>query len=179
MVYAAKGGKHMSSALGTRKQATAALRSTAYHESAHAVVAFFSHVSFRRVTIVPGAGTLGHVVLARLPKWFLHSRDEFPDRSRIFAERRIVIAFAGQIAEARLAGSLPRDGMHADNADAVDFASSVLGDPEIVEAFLHYCWVRTESLVKLRWREIESVAAALLENETLSPNQVRLAISAA
>jgi hypothetical protein len=63
--------------------------------------------------------------------------------------------------------------MHSDNQKAVEMAFHLCGcSTKTVEAYLRCCWCQTQDLVNRRWREIEAVAAALLERETLTYDDV-------
>jgi len=69
--------------------------------------------------------------------------------------------------------------MHADNQQAVDLASYVCGSPDTWNAYLHYCFLASRDLVTVRFQEIEAVADALLERETLSYQDVLAVIKSA
>jgi ATP-dependent Zn protease len=148
------------------------LQATAYHEAGHAVVAFFNRVRFKHATIIKGDDSLGHVLLAKSPKWF---QPEYENTARVqfFAEQRIVIDYAGQLAEGKFRGRRPRWGMGQDNEHAVDMAFYFCGSQKTVEAYLHYCWCRSSDAVNARWAQIQAVAAALLERKTLTLDEVR------
>ena len=97
------------------------LNATAYHEAGHAIAAWRNYLTFKYVTIKPEAGSLGHMLHNRLPKWFKPDI-ESTDRQRLHGERLIVTNFAGQIAEAKFRRRRPRYGMHGDNQSDVDMA---------------------------------------------------------
>jgi hypothetical protein len=142
------------------------IRATAYHEAGHAVIAWHFHLRFKHVTINPGSDSLGHVLLGH-PKWF---RPDIAssDRIRIHAERHIIVDLAGQIAEEKFLGKRPRYGMQSDNQNAVGLAFRIGGSEETVDAYLKYCWCAARDCVNVRWKEIESVAAAVVDGETLN-----------
>jgi hypothetical protein len=141
---------------------------TAHHEAGHAVAAWRMYLPFKYVTIKPDAddGSLGHVLHDVHPKWF-RPDDDLSDRVRLRLERHIITSFAGQIAETKFRGRRPRFGMHSDNQIAVDMAFRLGGSRETLEAYLKYCWCRSHDVVNGCWRQIEAMAAALLQKQTL------------
>ena len=138
----------------------------AYHEAGHAVVAWRRDVKFKHVTIVPD-DSLGMLFHGQSPKWFRPDIDSSP-RINLRAESHIVVSFAGQLAEAKFLGKHPRFGMHSDNRQAVDMAFRLCGSEKTVNAYLRYLWSACEDSVSVYWRDIQAVAAALLEKKTLS-----------
>lgn len=147
------------------------IEAVAHHEAGHAVVAWAQELKFKRVAIEPEDDSLGYVAHGPLPKWFQPDL-ELSDRVRLRAERHIVMDFAEQLAEARFRERRPRYGMGADNQSALDMAFRLGGSAETVEAYLRYCWCRSNDLVIMRWREIVAVAAALVAHRTLSYDDV-------
>jgi ATP-dependent Zn protease len=138
------------------------IRATAYHEAGHAVIAWRLDLKFRYATIKPcDDGTLGHVA-------FYRRRSD----SRAKHTNRIVEGYAGQIAEAIYRGRRPLFGMHSDNQQAVNLVNDLYGSQETCEAYLHFCFLRARDLVTSDFGKIKDVAAALLERETLSYQDV-------
>jgi hypothetical protein len=146
---------------------TGLLRAAAHHEAGHAVAAWWHGMKFRRVTIKPDGDSLGHVLLRQFPKWFRPDLEFDNPRVRLRLEHHIIVSFAGQLAEAKFRGRRPRWGMDGDNQQAVEMAYRVCGSRETAEAYLHYCLLASRDLVNVRWREIQALAAALLERNTL------------
>ena len=146
------------------------LKETAHHEAGHAVASWWLGVKFKYVTGAPAADSFGHLK-PRYPKWFQPDADS-SDRVRLHIEQDIIIGFAGQLAQAKFRGERPRYGMHGDNRQAVDMASYRGGSTKTTEAYLRYCWCASEDLVSMRWREIQAVADALLERQTISYKEV-------
>lgn len=157
----------------TVKPKTILLEATAYHEAGHAVVAWRIGMKFRRVTIEPDGGSLGHMLHAKHPKWF-NPEVEFSDRIRLRCESHIIVSYAGQLAQARFRGRRPRWGMESDNHWANEMASRLMsqqmirGSNETFVAFQKFCWQRSLDTVNERWLEIGELATALLERKTLS-----------
>lgn len=144
---------------------------TAYHEAGHAVVAVEERLGIRLVTIVPNEELLGFVLEAPLP------RDFKPDigmnsriRNRIESEARV--CFAGHIAQKR---AYPRS-HRLDGRDiqrAVDLVSYLVPQSKVLGAYLNLLYLQAENLVDFNWQEIEAVANALLERDTISGSEVR------
>ncbi len=129
-------------------------------------------LKFKYVTIKPENDSLGHVMHVRPNKWFRPDMDG-SERIRLRAENYIVTSFAGQLAEGKFVGRRARWGMHDDNRQAVDLAVSVVGgSQDTVEAFLHFCFLRSRDLVQVNWGNIQAVAAALLKQERLTFDDV-------
>jgi hypothetical protein len=167
----------------------ARLRSTAYHEAGHAVVAYFlasqliSYVRepFRYVTIKPKPGeSLGHVRL-RIPKWARpHEEPSTPLawlKFQQYWEQSCIAAFAGRVAEQKHLGKRVRYGYDSDYASMVDVGLFIGGESRHV----HVHWFRwlhmgASEWVNARWLEIEAVAEALMERQTLTYDEVRTVI---
>lgn len=143
------------------------LRATAHHEAGHAVAAWRFGMRFKHVTLKAGDGTLGQMLRGRSPKWFKPDMDS-SDRTRLRAEHDIIVSFAGQVAECKFLGRRPRFGMEGDNQSALNMATYFCSSMSSAEAYLNYCFLTSRDLVNSHWREIEAVAEALLDRESLS-----------
>jgi hypothetical protein len=132
------------------------LEAAAHHEAGHAVVAWKLGIKFRHVTIKADHDSLGHVLFQRMTS-----------NNRLQIERHIIIDFAGQLAEARFREKHPRYGMHDDNQRVVVRVYKFCISKEAAESFLRYSWFMSRDLVNLCWAEIQPVARALLERQTL------------
>jgi hypothetical protein len=156
-------------------------RETAYHEAAHAVHYYWSDVPFRKVTIKPDGDSLGHVALHQSPRWKYDPATPAEEkRARWRIEAEVIGGFAGQLAQARLTGKHPEDGHWKDDQDAVTLAIRLFGGGgDVVDVYLHFCFLRAQGFVNTRprWVEIEALAEALLERETLTKEQVRQVIA--
>ena len=144
----------------------------AFHEAGHAVAALFSFVPFRCVTIISEDESLRHVLLAASPKWFRHD-EGVTDRALMYARRRLVVDFAGQIAEGQFAGRPPNWGMESNDTAAAVLALDVCGSPQAAEAFMQWCWCLSSETIDAHWGEVAAVASALLKRKTLSVHDVR------
>ena len=158
-------------------------RETAHHEAAHAVTYFWYDVPFRKVTIRPDKKreSLGHVAFTRRRlRWKYEPEGPVEERRRrLRMESEIVALYAGAWGEATLKGGMPEDGHAQDDEDAVALASRLFYETEELDAFLRFCFLQARNFVRtpVRWVEIQAVAEALLERETLTRDQVRLVIA--
>jgi hypothetical protein len=137
----------------------------------------------RRATIVPSrdGATLGHVL--HVPLKFVHE-GELDDSPRGIkrAESRVVILYAGPIAERRFRKG--RGSWRAGAGDDLDTAFTFLDhlagpDRKHFELYQRLLWRRAELLVAIRWRDISAVAADLMRARTLDNEGVKAAIDRA
>lgn len=159
------------------------LRSTAFHEAGHAVMAYLLRVPFTSISIMPDAETLGRVVLGESPVWASPDSSKYNERAAsIWFQVRTRVAMAGQIAEAHHVGRRLRFGMHADNANAADFALYLCrGAQDTADALLEWLYLDTrDRLVSpLVWPAVEELAAVLMERKMLRNRPAREVIRAA
>ena len=135
----------------------------------------WNHVPFRKATIKPDEkrDSLGHVALHRPPRWMYGPRTpREEERSHFRIQAEVVALYAGQLAEARLTGKHPEEGHWKDDQDAVTLAGRLFSDTEVRDAFLHFCYLQARAWVNnpILWVEIQALAEALLERETLTRN---------
>ena len=151
------------------------IQAIAYHEAGHAVTAWRIGLKFRYVTIKPDDDSLGHLKHRKVPRSF-NPEISNSDRTFMYWQRRIVAGFAGQIAEGEFLGKHPRHGFESDDQNAINAAEYLTGSKKQWQKYLDYCWAVAEDTVEASWKDIKSVAAALLERETLSYEEVRKVI---
>jgi ATP-dependent Zn protease len=147
---------------------------TAYHEAGHAVAQYYLRLPIRKVTIVSDKekGTLGHCE-SKGPLYLKGiDLDISPAKQdRIF--RKIQALLAGNVAQQRFnKRSVRKWHASSDYRKAVDLAIRVT-DTDGVRLLLGWLRHGTECLVQTRWREIEAIAAALLERKTLTGDEIR------
>ena len=148
------------------------LRATAYHEAGHTIMRLELGRRVTHVTIKPKGDTLGHV-RHRPPKvdveWFWADW-----ATRRWTETAIMVALAGPEAEKRLMGRRNNIGASGDDAWVAELAiRAIVGDEER-NAYLRWLELRVRDFVAFSqfWVQVESVAAALLERETLTGKEV-------
>lgn len=163
---------------------------TAYHEAGHAVASYLLHIPISYVTIIPDEDSLGHVKnpLPNLdPDKFDISREAVerycrdgtspfpPELNRYhtenitlkiadWRERKILVSFAGQVAEGRFANRHNWIGSRDDWYSGIDTAKSLAGGGEILQKYVDYLWARAKTLFNLPWLwvAVEAVAKELL-----------------
>jgi ATP-dependent Zn protease len=146
---------------------------TAYHEAGHAVTRYYLHLPIRKVTIRPDKerGSLGHC--ESKGSLYLDGIDMHispAKQDRIF--RNIKVLLAGNVAQRRFSKRNVRN-WHAsgDYRQIVDLAMRITS-PDGVQHLVRWLRHETEWIVQRRWREIEAVAEALFERETLTGDEV-------
>jgi hypothetical protein len=149
---------------------------TAHHEAGHAVAAVAFGVGFEIVSVVDDRDTLGRIVLDQ--KW-PHLRTGFnPDdpEDRRIAEGWILLALAGEFADAyhsgRKAGSSPEARWDFRVAEAL--AERLFPRPGERAVFLYEMGCRAHRFISepLRWRQISAVASRLGQLRELDRRQV-------
>jgi len=145
----------------------------AYHEAGHAVAAHDLGIRFRYVTIEPDdqAGSLGHCA-STLPRWF--QPDVSDDRQQGWAERDIVMTFAGEEAERLVTGRGNNVGTENDRRSVWTVAQFVTNSDEETTAFIKWLRIRARQHVNTpRFRvAVAAVADALLEHTRLTKDEV-------
>jgi hypothetical protein len=156
------------------------LLETAHHEAAHAVFHLKLGLRCGGVTIRPTPDRLGHAKLKR-PRWIndqpCTTRQEL--RLRVQAESEILALYAGRIAEEKSARSRIRSGYESDYAQIADLVGFISrGWADVESAFLEYCEKQAKLCVEQWWPEIQAVARALVERESLRPGAVMEVVAA-
>jgi ATP-dependent Zn protease len=154
---------------------TKKLEATAYHEAGHAVASFLLHRGFRRVTIIPGEGFLGQLVMTQKPRT-IHPDYETDARTELWLRREIIIDLAGPVAE-KLHTSRGnwKIGGSKDLHKAVDLASYIMGDPDEIGAYLDWLTLSTTNMLKRpdHWPIVQALAAELLERKVIGAKRAR------
>ena len=110
----------------------------------HAIAAFELRRAIRHISVVPKDDSLGHVVRTAPPKSI--RPDVYQDqRTMLWVEREVVIAFAGMAAEGHFVGRYNHVGASSDFKAAVDLASHFMGLDEVLTKYLDYMLARTKS----------------------------------
>jgi hypothetical protein len=132
---------------------------TAYHEAGHICVAAATRAELIGTTIAPYGLFAGRAVYGH------------EDASSGASIDGIVSTEAGLIAQGR---KYPRshDGSEFDKADIARNLAALCRSPAAAEIVRAHCAARAAHLVDQEWDAIEAVAAALIEHETLTGDQL-------
>jgi hypothetical protein len=156
----------------------------AVHEAGHAVAAILNDIAFKYVTIVPGvvyAGPCdGHVRLRPPPARYNRGGLKGSPASLDFWHRRLIVNLAGPAAHKKLH---PRAHWLGYAGPDMTEACHVIRDIHqcddngpVTEAHFKYIEALAAACIEEYWEEIEAVAAVLIEHDTLSEDQVRIAM---
>lgn len=138
------------------------LAATAHHEAGHAVAAVLKNVGFHQVSIVSEAGSAGHVKFLR------------PARKLEDVHKRGMIALAAEAAQRRFnPRSARRYHGSGDREAVVIYATDVTGSARQAQALLRLWEIQAQEFAEARWFQIQRVAGALLEHQTLLAAQAR------
>ena len=153
----------------------------AHHEAGHAVAAVTFRRSVSQVSIEPDQHSLGRVD-HRPQRFDVPSSGEVPAWVRRSVNAEIVVAWAGPLAEERVAGSYDHVTAEHDLDRMFDQAMVVtLGYAQ--EALAYVEWLRWRTIRLLRepgvWPQVEAVAAALLQERTLGAATLQRIMAAA
>jgi hypothetical protein len=163
-----------------RQQPTKREQATAYHEAAHAVIAWTLGRAFHSVTIIPTEDTWGHV---QLRPWGKHTDpdDRVDGRTLKLFESDILISLAGAQAVKRLTGRVGGVGGRRDFHDAFHLASFLWDEIEVIQQYLNFMVTRTRVMIahEWTWKAIQALAAALLEQKRIGYRAARKIIAEA
>jgi hypothetical protein len=152
--------------------------SIAIHEAGHAVAAILHDIPFEHVTIVPTDEYNGCVRMEQPPAEYIAEETKDSPASLDYWHRRLIATMAGPAATKKLH---PYGDWHRHAWADVDVAGDIFEriherfDEAVIQAHLKYIKALAASFVENNWKEIEAVAAALIEHGTLSGDQVRSA----
>ena len=148
---------------------------TAVHEAGHAVIARVLGLTCRLVTIVPDEekGTLGCAHVESPDDAWWRWIDLGKERDQFVAYRaRMIVNLAGEEAEREMLGAIS-DGYDSDYESTTACAmemSDVAFDPD--QRMMRRLRRQTVRLVRKHCDKIERVAAALVEQRTLSGDEI-------
>lgn len=145
-------------------------RFVAYHEAGHAVACHVQGMRLKSVSITPGDSYLGSVRTSYDLTTYANPHPELEADIRSKVEREIIVAYAGQIAEARVRGEYNKPGAVHDDQVALEQALPLVhGDQNEVGALLRRLFGRSKSLIEepRNWTAVETLAEELLKESTL------------
>jgi len=145
----------------------------AVHEAAHAVASYYLLTPLKYATIVRKGRIVGHT-RQRVVRFDRAGVFDKSPRGRDRAERHILVALAGMLAQGRLAPD-PR-WLRGSNGDA-ELAMKLFWhisdrDAEARDLYLSLLYRRTELLVENHWKDILAVARTLVQRKTLSAAEI-------
>ena len=149
-------------------------KSIAYHEAGHIIVYWgLTGRAPTRATIEPSIGHLGRVERKSLIDK-THLDSDVSDKTRVRAEKCIMIKLAGPLAQKRYSARSIRN-YHAspDWLEAADFALRLYGSERIAMSHIGWLEYRTADLIEHQWQDVKRVADALLRQKTLSKAELQ------
>lgn len=143
---------------------------TAYHEAGHAVIALALGRPIQRVTIVPGKT---HAGIDSLGQCQIQKGRFRPSKDGL--EDEVLILFAGMAAEAQVTGQYSTAGATQDLRGVRRWVESRASGERQVARLERRLLDKTEHMLSdpALWQAVESIAAALLEHETISGRTAR------
>jgi len=152
---------------------TKKLRSTAYHEAGHAVVANHEGVAVKRVTIEPDGETLGSVIHGKLLNESVTWDTSKKMRWRM--EKLVMVCLAGYAAEKKFNPRTRREGSDGDFHAAVNAIGYFVGSNREIELYFELLGLWTKGILdnELVWRQVEVLAEELVNRKTLKGKGVR------
>jgi hypothetical protein len=155
-------------------------RSIAFHEAGHAIACWSRRIKIHHATIIPARGYRGRVKHA--PFRGIDPTSDNSARGDWRVKGQVIACLAGQEAQRRYSQRSLRHSDHnqagGDYKLALDLALMVNASEEQATAYLKWLRIVTHDLVALRWPQIERVAGALFERETLTAEEIKAEILA-
>jgi len=168
-------------------------KATAIHEAGHAVVAISHELPITSLTIQPGEEYRGRVVYPGVPDYVSdEGHPEFSyDKERNYMEAHALSSFAGSIAEFEYYRTIGKpkpeqwmgdnSGAQEDRNQAYEWVTRLIASEEELQPYTDWLFVRAKTRVTLYWEPIQAVQEALLQQTTLTgenvKNVIRQAIS--
>ena len=154
------------------------LKHTAYHEAGHVVAAYTVRRAFKSVSIVEEEHSLGRVLFSNFEDAFfeslsLDSSGNLVTRCKL--EKEVIVFYGGTAAVDLLTGELDVEKSEHDLTCVRELLTRASGDGDEAETYSNWLYARTKAMLCLPhlWHAVEAVAAALLENQTLSYRAAR------
>lgn len=138
---------------------------TAYHEAGHAVMALLMGRPVQKISIIPSQNRLGAVT-------FQKGQTKQP-QDRLEAD--MLILLAGMAAEGRMSGKYNLQGAAQDLRQVEKLAMARSGNERQAGKLIRKTLDKTQHLLseKSTWAAVKSIAAELLERESISGRSAR------
>lgn len=158
------------------------LTATRFHEAGHAVMAFWSDVPIKGITVVADDAALGHVAHYSPGRWFRPDLDLTP---RVLAriDAHVRIGLAGKIAQTIHAESLttkPRNWRanirHGAEHDMHNVVNLAVYRTQAVAEYIAWMEVEVRATMQARWRQVTLMADALAGQPVMTGDQARSAL---
>ena len=139
-------------------------QSTAYHEAGHAVAAYLLRRGIEYVSIRPRDGTLGRCIPTQI--------------KRVDEEQKLLIIWAGTVAEGMMTGSFDLGSVDPDWDRLIDIGQQLCGDRERATVYLCELGLITEDTFTLPpvKAAVEALAQQLLKRRFLMGRAARRVI---
>lgn len=160
------------------------LEATAYHEAGHVAANLLLGIKVKTATIKPGDGYLGRVedaTTAAALKSINRVMDAVQNgdraarrRARERAENALMTLLAGNVAQRFFSKKRIAKGAMSDWQKALEYCEALSDGLEESSAYFAYMMARTRSLIlrPMTWLQVEAIASALLERETMTRAEV-------
>lgn len=156
------------------KRAERQLLTVAYHEAGHAVMAVALGINLSKVTIIPENDSAGHCKHEKI------TVGDYADNSPRACKRieiSAMISLAGTLAQ-RIHN--PRSVRHyramSDYKQACNAAMTLNGSARQETAWLKWIEIKTEDVLRLRWRAVEALSQELMQRKALNGNEARAVV---
>ncbi len=143
-------------------------KETAYHEAGHAVACYVLNHPCEKADIIQGEGYLGRLYMKAIPedlKDKLREQENLSPCEENLLYNHIIIRFAGCASAYHFTGKPNWEGC------STDLIQASLLIPHLDRSRKEYK-EKAKELIDSNWKNVEAVAQALLEKQTLTAQQV-------
>ncbi|MFA6922896.1 MAG: hypothetical protein WC223_01460 [Bacteroidales bacterium] len=151
----------------------------AFHEAGHAIACIMLNVRFKEVSIIPEEEkSLGHILLSNFK---LHSDYDDSDKTRLKAEKFIMISLSGAIAERKFTKKTNNIGAYDDYKKCMDIAGNLFNSINVMICFMNFMLAQTNSLFTCEdeknadteaWLKVKLLAKELINSKILKYRDV-------
>jgi hypothetical protein len=149
----------------------------AHHEAGHAVAAVKTNTTVKGLSVIQTTDSLGRVEC----HWDFAADQTLTrtQQARELAERSIIIAVSGIIAEQMFSGRFNWLGSTRDLAAAQGYVAGSARTKDERQAYFESLWVRSRDLLRLHWPAVASLARRLAEDGEIAGPEARKLIGRA